>query len=95
MIRTTVYDAAGHAPEHPAYAHLHGPRTAVEDMPGDQARTVAEMIRAGDAAREASGRPRRVLLAPDAHALVTEALRRRLDEAEGQKESAALADGPV
>jgi hypothetical protein len=52
------------------------------------------MIRAGDAPAETSGRPRRVLLGSDAHALVTEALRRRLDEAEGQKERAALADGP-
>ncbi|MDF2979345.1 MAG: hypothetical protein K0S40_4073, partial [Actinomycetospora sp.] len=31
----------------------------------------------------------------DAHALVTAALSRRLDEAEGQEESAALAGGPV
>ena len=28
MIRTTFFDAAGHAAEHPAYEHLHGPRVA-------------------------------------------------------------------
>ncbi|WP_328311224.1 hypothetical protein [Actinomycetospora sp. NBC_00405] len=41
MIRTTFFDAAGQAAEHPAYEHRHGPRVAVEDMIGDQARTVA------------------------------------------------------
>lgn len=92
MIRTTFYDAAGHAAEHPAYEHLHGPRVAVEDMTGDQARTVAGMIRAADEPLAPTGVPRRVLLGSDAQALVSASLRRRLDEAEAQVASAAEAD---
>jgi len=92
MIRTTFFDAAGHAAEHPAYEHLHGPRVAVEDMTGDQARTVAGMIRAADAPLVPTGVPRRVLLGSDAQALVSASLRRRLDEAEAQVASAAEAD---
>ena len=92
MIRTTFFDAAGHAAEHPAYEHLHGPRVAVEDMQGDQARTVAGMIRAADAPLAPTGVPRRVLLGSDAQALVSASLRRRLDEAEAQVASAAEAD---
>jgi NAD(P)-dependent dehydrogenase (short-subunit alcohol dehydrogenase family) len=95
MIRTTFYDAARTAPELPAYGHLHGPRVAVEDMPGDQARTVAEIIAAGEAPRRADGVPRRVLLGSDAWSLVTTALRRRLDEAEAQRETAGATDLPA
>jgi NAD(P)-dependent dehydrogenase (short-subunit alcohol dehydrogenase family) len=88
MIRTSFFDAAQHAAEHPAYAHLHGPRLAVADMPGDQGRVVAAMIEAS----ERPDPPRRLVLGSDAHRLMTEALRARLDEVDAQGEAAARTD---
>jgi NAD(P)-dependent dehydrogenase (short-subunit alcohol dehydrogenase family) len=88
MVATSFFDAAGHAAELPAYAHLHGPRIAVEDMPGDPARVVAAVIEAA----ERSEPPRRLLLGSDAHRLVTDALRDRLAEADAQRDTAARTD---
>jgi NAD(P)-dependent dehydrogenase (short-subunit alcohol dehydrogenase family) len=88
MIRTSFFDAAQHAEELPAYAHLHGPRLSVADMPGDQGRVVAAMI---DAA-ERPEPPRRLVLGSDAHRLITAALRERLAEVDAQRASAARTD---
>jgi NAD(P)-dependent dehydrogenase (short-subunit alcohol dehydrogenase family) len=88
MVGTSFYAAAAHASRLSAYAHLHGPRVAVEDMPGDPARVVAAVIEAA----ERSEPPRRLLLGSDAHRLVSEALRGRLAEADAQRDSAARAD---
>lgn len=88
MIRTSFYESAEHASPLTAYAHLHGPRVAVEDMPGDQELVVAAMISAAD--RDAP--PRRLVLGSDAHRLMTDALRARLAEVDAQRDTAARTD---
>jgi hypothetical protein len=57
-------------------------------MPGDQGRVVAAMIEAS----ERPDPPRRLVLGSDAHRLMTDALRARLDEVEAQGEAAARTD---
>jgi NAD(P)-dependent dehydrogenase (short-subunit alcohol dehydrogenase family) len=91
MIRTSFYATAGHAPTLPAYVGhpaISRGEIPVEDMPGDQAKVAAAMIDAGDAVDP----PRRLLLGSDAYALVTAALRGRLADFEGRKESAFSTD---
>ncbi len=95
MIRTSFYDAAEHAPESPAYAHLHGPRVAVEDMPGDQALVVAAMIAAADRDEPPTTTPRRLVLGSDAHRFMVDALRARRAVVDAQRESAAETARPA
>lgn len=95
MIRTSFYDAAEHAPELPAYEHLHGPRVAVEDMPGDQSLVVAAMIAAADRDEPPTTTPRRLVLGSDAHRLMVDALTGRLAAIDAQRETAARTDRPV
>ncbi|MEJ2867851.1 SDR family oxidoreductase [Actinomycetospora sp. OC33-EN08] len=95
MIRTTFFDAAEYAPERPEYAHVHGQRVAVEDMPGDQALVVAAMIAAADEDRAPTTTPRRLVLGSDAHRLMRDALTDRLDVVDAQRDSAARTDRPA
>lgn len=95
MIRTSFYEAAAHANELPAYAHLHGPRVAVEDMPGDQALVVAAMIAAADRDEPPTATPRRLVLGSDAHRLMSDALADRLAAVDAQREAAAGTDRPA
>lgn len=88
MIRTSFYDAAEQAPPLDAYAHLHGPRIAVADMPGDQELVVAAMIEAADR----DDPPRRLVLGSDAHRLMSDALGARLAEVDAQRDTAGRTD---
>ena len=93
MIRTTFFDAAGprrRAPGLRAPARPAGRRRGHAGRPGPHRR--GHDPRRRRARPPPTGVPRRVLLGSDAQALVSAALRRRLDEAEAQVASAAEAD---
>ncbi len=91
VVRTPFFDAAGRADALPAYENHPGiirGDLSPDEMRDDQTKVVLAMIEAGDMADP----PRRMLLGTDAYELVTDALRRRLAEAEAQRDHAAVAD---
>lgn len=59
-----------------------------ESIPGDPAKMAAAII----AAAEAVTLPRRLILGSDAHELIVNSIRARLDEAQAQQRTAALTD---
>lgn len=90
MVRTGFYDAAIRVPVSAPYRGGPADRAPmpVEEMPDSQQDTVAAMVRAADAGDP----PRRLVLGSDAWELITDGLRRRLAEVEGQRANAATAD---
>jgi NAD(P)-dependent dehydrogenase (short-subunit alcohol dehydrogenase family) len=90
MIRTSFYQAATRVPASRAYQGTAVDRDALplEEMPGDQAKVVAAMIRAA----LAPDPPRRLLLGSDASRLVRAALTARLAGFEAQQDLAASTD---
>lgn len=91
VIRTPFFDAAVREPQHPAYADNPAvTRTDIplEQMPGDQGKVAAAIIRIGGLERP----PRRQLLGSDAYALVHDALTARLQDVEDQREVALTTD---
>jgi NAD(P)-dependent dehydrogenase (short-subunit alcohol dehydrogenase family) len=90
VVRTGFFDAATRVPLSEPYrgGPADRPPTSVEEMVDSQEKTVAAVIRAGDAAHP----PRRLVLGSDAWHLVTTALRERLDDVVSQRDDAATAD---
>ena len=91
VVRTPFFDAAERTPEQPAYAgHPAISREPIplEAMPGDPAKVARAIVALG----EQDDPPRRQLLGSDALALVTDALRARLREAEGGADVARSTD---
>lgn len=90
VVRTGFFDAATRVPPSEPYrgGPADQPPLSTDDMVDSQEKTVAAIIRAGDAADP----PRRLILGTDAYQLVTDALRSRLDELVPQRSNAATAD---
>jgi NAD(P)-dependent dehydrogenase (short-subunit alcohol dehydrogenase family) len=91
MIRTPFFEAAVREPQHPAYDGNPAIRRTdipLEQMPGDQEKVAAAIIRIGDL----DDPPRRQLLGSDAYTLVRDALAQRLADVESQREVAFTAD---
>jgi NAD(P)-dependent dehydrogenase (short-subunit alcohol dehydrogenase family) len=91
MIRTPFFDAAVREPENPAYADnpaISRSDIPLEQMPGDQAKVAAAMIRIA----ELDTPPRRQLLGSDAYSLVRDALTQRLKDVAAQREIALTTD---
>jgi NAD(P)-dependent dehydrogenase (short-subunit alcohol dehydrogenase family) len=88
MIRTPFSAAAVRAPRNPAYAAISRTDIPLEEMPGDQTKVVAAMIRIAELERP----PRRQLLGSDAYTLVRDALTQRLEAVEAQRELALTTD---
>lgn len=91
MVRTPFFDAAVREPENPAYEGNPAIRRRdipLEQMPGDQGKVAAAIIRIAELEQP----PRRQLLGSDAYALVRDALARRLEDVEDQREVAFTTD---
>ena len=91
MIRTPFFEAAVREPQHPAYDGIPAIRRTdipLEQMPGDQEKVAAAIIRIGDL----DDPPRRQLLGSDAYALVRDALTQRLADVESRREVAFTTD---
>jgi NAD(P)-dependent dehydrogenase (short-subunit alcohol dehydrogenase family) len=90
MVRTGFFDAATRVPVSAPYRD--GPADQapipVEEMTDSQEHTIAAVIRAADSPNP----PRRLVLGSDAWHLMTDALRQRLSDVEGQRDNAATAD---
>jgi NAD(P)-dependent dehydrogenase (short-subunit alcohol dehydrogenase family) len=92
VVRTGFFDAATRVPLSDPYrgGPADRPATTADEMTDDPRRTVAAIIRAADAENP----PRRLVLGSDAWALITDALRDRLEEVVAQRDNAATADFP-
>jgi NAD(P)-dependent dehydrogenase (short-subunit alcohol dehydrogenase family) len=90
IVKTGFFDAATRVPLSEPYRGGPADRspTAPEDMVDSLEKTVAAIIRAGDAETP----PRRLVLGSDAWQLVTVGLRGRLDDLLTQRDNAATAD---
>ena len=91
VIRTPFFAAAAREPQNPAYANnpaISRTDIPLEEMPGDQGKVVAAMIRIAELERP----PRRQLLGSDAYTLVRGALTQRLEAVEAQREIALSTD---